>query len=87
MRGTVLFLATLFTVACGGPVEEGDGPAAPSQAAVSEEVTPVPANVGAMSTCGESYGSCATGEVCCYPCGIEGCLWQCMAVTRCPKVL
>ena len=27
--------------------------------------------------CGQSGGDCKEGLVCCYPCGIQGCQWQC----------
>lgn len=87
MRGTVLFLVTLVAVACGGTIEEGDTSTEVSPPAVSQEVSPAPDSmddVKAMGTCGETSGSCPTGQKCCYPCGIEGCLWQCMTVTRCP---
>ncbi|MFP2926991.1 hypothetical protein ACLESO_17680 [Pyxidicoccus sp. 3LG] len=81
MRSAVLLLSTLFAVACGGPVaEEGD------TGAVTEPEVSEGTDVSAQVTCGETAGTCAPGYKCCYPCGIDGCLWQCMAVTRCPFV-
>ncbi|MCP3136217.1 hypothetical protein [Pyxidicoccus xibeiensis] len=80
MRSAVLLLSALFTVACGGgPVAEEGAPLEPE----ASESTDVSAQA---YTCGETAGTCAPGYKCCYPCGVEGCPWQCMAVNRCPFI-
>jgi hypothetical protein len=88
MRSAFVLLGMLFTAACGGPLtEEADTSVAP-EPAVSQEVAPPDAqDVSALEyTCGETNGTCPTGDKCCYPCGIDGCLWQCQQVARCPLI-
>lgn len=87
MRSAFVLLGMLFTAACGGPLVEEGAPAAAPEPAASEEVAPDGQEVSALEyTCGETSGTCAPGYKCCYPCGIDGCQWQCMQVTRCPFI-
>lgn len=39
-----------------------------------------------LSTICTSNADCPTGQLCCYPCGIDGCDWVCMTPVRkrCP---
>lgn len=45
-------------------------------------------NVAANSTVCTSNADCPTGQLCCYPCGIDGCDRVCMTVSgrRCPPI-
>ncbi|MFP2905902.1 hypothetical protein ACLESD_12755 [Pyxidicoccus sp. 3LFB2] len=79
MRGAFVLLGMLFTAACGGPVEAED-PAVTPEPAESQEVSAL------AYTCGDTAGTCAPGYKCCYPCGVDGCQWQCQQVTRCPFI-
>ena len=88
MRSAFVLLGMLFTTACGGPVvEEGDAAATPEPAVSESVAAPDDQEVSALAyTCGETSGTCPTGYKCCYPCGVDGCPWQCQAVTRCPII-
>jgi hypothetical protein len=88
MRSAFVLLGMLFTAACGGPLAEGGDTQVAPEPAVSEEVAVLESReVSALGyTCGETSGTCPTGYKCCYPCGIDGCQWQCQQVTRCPII-
>ncbi len=63
---------------CGGP-ELGWGPETDasdtSEADAADDATVTGAQVG--DPCNGSFPACATGLVCCYPCGIPGCQDKC----------
>ena len=88
MRGAFVLVGMLFTAACGGPVAQEDDTALSPQPPATEEVAVLESSeVSALAyTCGATSGTCPTGYKCCYPCGVEGCNWQCQAVTRCPFI-
>jgi hypothetical protein len=96
---TVLVLLTVFALIPGAPCTAETPPAAaplsseadflatlsdgPSDAPSSELLPPSPTF---LSTTCTSHSQCPTGQLCCYPCGIDGCDFVCMTVSgrRCP---
>ncbi|HSK76350.1 MAG TPA: hypothetical protein VLQ45_07800 [Thermoanaerobaculia bacterium] len=97
---TVLVLLTVFALVPGAPCTAETPPAAapsvapvadflatlsggPSDAPGNELLPPSPTF---LSTTCTSHSQCPTGQLCCYPCGIDGCDWVCMTVVRnrCP---
>jgi hypothetical protein len=48
---------------------------------VSSNLPPAPQF---LSTLCNTSADCPSGQLCCYPCGIDGCHNVCMKVTRCP---
>ena len=90
---TVLFLLAVFALVPSAPCTAETPPAAaPSvdqflatlSAGQSAEAPP-PSPTFLSTTC-TSHSQCPAGQLCCYPCGIDGCDFVCMTVSgrRCP---
>ena len=95
---TVLGLLTIFALALGAPCM-AETPAAPvpmdaaeflatlsdnqSEAPSLEVLPPSPRFLSTVCT---SHADCPAGQLCCYPCGIDGCDFVCMTAVRnrCP---
>lgn len=94
---TALVLFALLALVPGAPCTAETPPAAapsadaflatlsvdPSTAPAGEALPPSPTF---LSTTCTSHSQCPTGQLCCYPCGIDGCDFICMTVSgrRCP---
>lgn len=93
---TALVLLALFALAPSAPCTATPPAAAPSvdqflatlsggpsTAPAGEALPPSPTF---LSTTCTSHSQCPTGQLCCYPCGIDGCDFVCITVerNRCP---
>ena len=97
---TVLVLLTVFALVPGTPCTAETSPAAaPSVSSVADFLATLsagqstapggealPPSPTLLSTTCTSSSQCPTGQLCCYPCGIDGCDRVCMTPMRghCP---
>ena len=93
---TVLVLLAVLALVPGAPCTAETSPAAaPSVSSTDEflaslaaepEAEALPPAPTFLSTVCTSHSDCPAGQLCCYPCGIDGCDFVCMTVSgrRCP---
>ena len=89
---TVLVLLALFALVPAAPCT---AETAPSVTSTDEFLASLAAEPGTealppapmfLSTVCTDSSQCPAGQLCCYPCGIDGCDWVCMTAVRnrCP---